>query len=642
MDNYLKNTILALKRDKSYSHLSLNILVIFLLPLFYVSFIQSDQLVNGIWTGKEFYFYFISVIVFLVGLIMLFFNKRELEFSFNMLDASLLAYYFYNIVRLVFTEHIPLYNTRIIQFTFLLLFYFIFKNYFKKLNSNNFAPAYILIIAFLIAGFWQASIGLFQSHNLFGYHSGYFKVLGTFGNPAPYTGFIISVLPFSLGLFLLLDNKSIFTKILKYSGGLTFAVTILVLPATKTRGGWLAALAGILTVLFYKYNLSVKFNTIFNNRIKKLSVSFSIISIIVLLFIGLYQIRPSSAFGRLLIWKVSLTKIIPQNPIFGIGYDCFGQVYNLYQGNYFAEQDRAEFEKYVAGNVKQAHNEYIEQTAELGLIGLLLFVGLLTVSVSKTTYTNQETIKNSKFKIQNHLVVSAKASIIALMVSACFSYPLQILPTLLNFIFLLSIISSISNYKILHTLKIKKALLRFLSVTLLLLLLFFSITEVENYNNQKKWASAVMLSHYQSYDKAISIYENLHCKLNHQGNFLVNYGGVLSLNGQHKEAIKILNEAKSINSDPNLFISLGNSYKETGKIKNAIAEYEIASSIIPHKFYPKYLLAKLYNENGNIKEAKAVAREIIDMNEKISSSATSQIKKEMKELLNNNLPDEAK
>ncbi len=30
------------------------------------------------------------------------------------------------------------------------------------------------------------------------------------------------------------------------------------------------------------------------------------------------------------------------------------------------------------------------------------------------------------------------------------------------------------------------------------------------------------------------------------------------------------------------------------------------------------------------------------MNEKISSSATYQIKKEMKELLNNNLPDEAK
>ena len=52
MNNYLKNKILALKRDKSYSHLSLNILVIFLLALFYVSFIQSDQLVNGIWTGN--------------------------------------------------------------------------------------------------------------------------------------------------------------------------------------------------------------------------------------------------------------------------------------------------------------------------------------------------------------------------------------------------------------------------------------------------------------------------------------------------------------------------------------------------------------------------------------------------------------
>lgn len=551
-----------------------------------------------------------------------------------MADIFLLAYFFYGTIRLIFSEHIPLYNARIITFTFLIIFYFIFKYFLKNFLNSKFTPAHILIITFLAAGFWQASIGLFQSHNLFGYYSGYFKALGTFGNPAPYTGFIISVLPFSLGLFLLLDDKSIYSKILKYAGGFTFAVTLLVLPATKTRGGWLAALAGMLVVLFYKYDLSAKLKIIFNKKYKKLLASFSIISIVVLLFMGLYQIRPSSAFGRLLIWKVS-TDIIADSPLFGIGYDRFGQVYNLYQGNYFAEKDRDEFEKYVAGNVKQAHNEYIETTAELGIIGFLLFIGLLVSIFYKGTFA----IPTSKLIITNsHLLISAKASIIALMISAFFSYPFQILPTFLNFIFLLSIISSIGNYRIIYINRIKNNKQKYLLFIALPLLVLFSIIELENFNNQKKWNEAVILSHYQNYDKAIDIYKELYPKLNYSGNFLVNYGGVLSLNGQHKEAIEILNDGKNINSDPNLYISLGNSNKEMEEIEKAINEYEIASNIIPHKFYPKYLLVKLYKENGEDEKAKALAKEIINMSEKISTTAAKQIKKEMKKLIKENLP----
>ncbi len=634
MDNYLKNKILTLKRDKSYSYLSLNILVIFLLALFYVSFIQSDQLINGIWTGKTFYFYGVCVIAFTLITFNLLFKREAIKLNFNILDISLIAFYLYSVIRLVFTEEVPTYNARIITFTLLLILYFIFKKYFSNYNFNKVAPALFIIIAFLLAGLFQACIGLFQAHNLFGYYSGFFLAYGTFGNPAPYTGFIISVLPFSLGLYLLLEPKNIPTTILKYLGLVTFCATIFVLPVTKTRGGWLAAIGGISVVLFYKYNLSYKIGKILNKPYKKVLTTLLTLALMVVVLGGLYQLRPSSAFGRVLIWKVS-SNIIKEYPIFGIGYDRFGQVYNKYQANYFAEKDRDEFEKYVAGNVKQAHNEYIETTAELGMIGLFLFLGILVSAIFRISNINMNNKnKNSELRIHNSEFLNAsKASIIALMISGFFSYPFQILPTLLNFIFLLSIISTFGNYKTVHSVKIKNSHLKYLSIIVLPLLAFLSITQIDRYNKLIKWNEAVALSHFQSYNKAINIYKDLYPKLKTTGNFLVNYGGVLALNKQYKEAVEILEEGTVINSDPNLFVSLGNSYKGIKKYKNAETNYKIASNIIPHKYYPKYLLVKLYKETKRIEEAKILAQQIIAMKEKISSTATYQIKNEMKKIL---------
>lgn len=607
----------------------LDFLIVFLLcALFGTAFTVSDELVDGVWTAKTFYFYGVCVITFGLVAINLLARKDLLKISFNVLDISLIAFYLYNLIRLFFTKEVPLYNARIIQFTFLLILYFIIKKYFKHLSFDKISPAFFIIVAFLVAGLYQACIGLFQAHNLFGYYSGNFLAFGTFGNPAPYTGFIISVLPFSLGIYLFLDSKNISSIILKYLGLLTFAATIFVLPLTKTRGGWLAAIGGIGVVLFHKYEISTRIKEFLNKTYKKIIVLTLVLSLTGLLSIGLYQIRPASAFGRLLIWKVSTT-IITEYPLFGVGYDRFGQVYNSYQGTYFAEKDREEFEKYVAGNVKQAHNEYIETTAELGIIGFVLFIGVFSTVI----FGSIEYFRNSPQEVNlQNIRIASLSSIAALMISGFFSYPFQILPTQIIFFILLSIITSTGNYIGFQFATIRKSILRIVSFILLLVLAIFSLKEIEGYNNYNKWNSAVVLSHYQLYNKAIKIYEKLYPELNYSGNFLVNYGGVLALNKQYEKAVEVLNKAKNINSDPNLYISIGNSYKGVGEYEEAENAYKIAANIIPHKFYPKYLLAKLYNENGEFKKAKVMAQNILQMDEKISSAATYQIKKEMKEL----------
>ena len=52
--------------------------------------------------------------------------------------------------------------------------------------------------------------------------------------------------------------------------------------------------------------------------------------------------------------------------------------------------------------------------------------------------------------------------------------------------------------------------------------------------------------------------------------------------------------------------------------------------MIPSTVFPKYLLAKLYSENGQHKKAKQIAETILNSEVKVESSATREIMNEMK------------
>ena len=605
-------------------------IVFALCSLFVTAFIVSYNLVDGVNTSKTFYFYGVSVIVFFLGSILLLFRKEPIKLSINKLDVALIAYYLYSVARLAFTSEVPFYNSRIVIFTFLIIYYFIFKSYFKDFTTAKFSPAFLIIISFLIAGFWQACIGTFQMQGLFGYYPSPLGSSGTLGSPNPYSGYIISVLPFAFGLYLLNNENKIYDKILKYTAGVTFFACLVVLPATKTRGGWLAAMGGMLFVFYKKYDLGNRLGLLFNKTYKKLIAATIVILLFGALMACLYNIRPASAFGRLLIWKVS-ANIIADYPIFGIGYDRFGQVYNRYQGEYFAEKDRDELEKYVAGNVTQAHNEYIENITELGIVGLILYLGIFYTIFRKTKPNNIN--KESYYNEESWMVNSAKASVISLVISSCFSYPLQILPIFINFAVILSFISSSKLNIYLIKKRFSKPNSIFL-LTLLILTFYLFINEEQKKNkNYQRWNKILLYSQYQDYAEAIINCEYLYNDLKYSGHFLLNYGGILALNGEYSKAINVLNEAKKINSEPNLFILLANCYKELEEFDDAENNYLIAVNIIPHKLYPKYLLTILYIKNNKKADAIAIAGEIMQIKEKIPSSATKQIKEEIKSIL---------
>lgn len=117
------------------------------------------------------------------------------------------------------------------------------------------------------------------------------------------------------------------------------------------------------------------------------------------------------------------------------------------------------------------------------------------------------------------------------------------------------------------------------------------------------------------------------------GDFLTNYGKALSMAGKHQKAIEVFQQATTYYPNTIVYTALSDSYKETGQIKKAETAYLQSWHMNPSLFYPKYLLAKLYDESGQNEKAVFTANELLQKQAKIESTAIEEIKTEMLEII---------
>jgi hypothetical protein len=409
------------------------------------------------------------------------------------------------------------------------------------------------------------------------------------------------------------------------------------LPATTIRGGWLAVTISTGYLLSIKYGLMQIIKNLFRKTLLKIILIAAICIITTYVSNFLYNIKPDSSFGRLLIWKVSFS-MIQENPLFGLGYDTFGAKYNDYQAKCFAKNERNDYEKLVAGNNRWVFNEFIETTIELGIIGLLIFVLIFSLVIFKR---NSE--ENTFNKDKEYLPIIIPSSIIAILIFSLTGYPFTILPTLINTVFLIAFFSGnirplkevvILNNDLYSAGKLSFPFMKSVYVLLLLAVcILFTYKLSTYYKAYLLLKEAELNSSFQHYDLAIKQYRILYPIMKNNGNFLMNYGGTLSVAGYHNEALRILEGCRKINSELNLYIALGMSYEALGETKLAENSYVKASFMIPNLFYPEYLLEKLYEKTGKFGMAGKLATEIIKAKPKISSTAINEMKEEMKESL---------
>jgi hypothetical protein len=222
----------------------------------------------------------------------------------------------------------------------------------------------IIILLIFFSGIMQTIWGLMQQFDLVSSSSSAFKTTGFFRNPGIYSNYLAVIFPLALSVLLYnkMSNKFLFGM------SVLFVISCLfILPVTMARTSWIGIFFGIIAVLEYRY----KFVKKIVSRKRKSTLTVCIIVGIALTCAGgviLYNLKPESAQGRLLIYKIT-SVICRDHFLKGSGFCTFEREYNLYQADYFASEKTGEKKQWLADNNQVAFNEYLQTFAETGFVG---------------------------------------------------------------------------------------------------------------------------------------------------------------------------------------------------------------------------------------------------------------------------------
>jgi len=212
------------------------------------------------------------------------------------------------------------------------------------------------------------------------------------------------------------------------------------LVLTFTRGSYLAFGMALL-FMFLLFILQEGLSKIFNNH-KKLIIFFLLIVIIAsaIIFIPnplnergtvLYKIKVrtsisqltqgSSIARRIAIWKFTWM-MVEDNPVLGSGLGTFQSNSLRYQAEFFDQDDNRD--KYPYGIADKVHNEYLQLWAELGIIGLMVFLWIIIqYFVSGIRFLK----KGKKHdNMQFALVTGLMGAVMAILIDAVFGFPLHL------------------------------------------------------------------------------------------------------------------------------------------------------------------------------------------------------------------------
>lgn len=409
-------------------------------------------------------------------------------------------------------------------------------------------------------------------------------------------------------------SKKIKTPWFKEIGDyLIFSLVIIgvsVIILTKSRAAILSLFFSTCLFLIYIFN---SFERI-QNIPKKRWFFFTGIIVVASLVVLMYQIRPESANGRLLIWKIALLEMFPENILFGHGIGAFENHYMQYQAQYFEKEIRQNFEILSVSNTPYSFNEFIKLLIEQGSIGLFLFLTILGLVAKK----GKEILFKGKEKT---IIIVPILSLFSLLIFSLFSYPFS--DILIQVIFWINIswISSSVTPRIQFVTK----QINFPKVILIFTLSTSLYLNYNQYKNYELWD----IIRYE--EKKLGDYKKLETKIQHKGLFYQDYASELKKMKKHQDARDILEKAKFFSSSPTLYMQLGRYYGEKHNLlDSAASNYKYVSKALPYKFLPRYRLFRLYDKYSK-KELKCqLSHEILNMPVKKKSKMLDSIISDVK------------
>ena len=558
-------------------------------------FIVSPSLWNQTVAGKYFYFAAVVAVATLVTAYRLF--RRRAAFRICLTDVAV----FCLMAWIGFSCAINRTPSGMNLWIFILLIPLYVTIRASLHDRNMIRPLlWVIMMAVTVEAIW----GLLQLHGVLKSYHSVFAISGSFFNPGPYAGFLACGIP--LALHCLLSGRA---KAEKFLGFACLITAGLILPATMSRAAWLAIVAGGAPVIIRQL------------KIKK-TVLFVFAGIFIVgAFLGLHAFKKSSIDGRLLIWRVS-ANIVSEKPLTGSGLGSFQVRYDGSQADYFLSKKVSEKQRMIADTPEYAFNEYVQITVEHGIIGLLLFLGVIYSLFARSSLDSTiQKFSDSK--------IAVNGSLITFLVFAFFSYPFSMLGLTVLFVVLLAMSASLSQ-------PVERLTSRWsgtIAGILCLVMAGFACVEIlSRYTAYREWKSAQAMYNIGYFEDTIDNYRRLYPKMNRQKQFLFEYARCLSATGKYKAGNEMLVRYLSFGSDPAVYNSMGENYKKMGDYENAEKMYFRASQIVPSRHYPLYLLMNMYKESEQIEKAKNMATILLEKPVKVPSKAITEIQEEAREL----------
>ncbi|WP_343322369.1 O-antigen ligase family protein [Sphingobacterium multivorum] len=357
-----------------------------------------------------------------------------------------------------------------------------------------------------------------------------------------------------------------------------------------SRGTWISLLLS--TIIF----LIVRYRKTHRPIIKKVLVPFLIL--IIPIGIHLYNLKPVSANGRILIWKIS-SGIIKDNPLFGIGEGNFAYSFLNHQHEYFQSLENIKRYGSIISDIRFAFNDILHLLVEDGILGLSIFLLLLFI-VTKMLYS---IIKSSIDPKKRTFAFELLLMLCILILGGLTSYPLSLIPfkAIIVAIFALTVntyLSTVSNNAISTLTKNKTLLLSTISILTSIILIF---NVQRTYCALISWRDSVVYSDHLQLAKL----RELTSVLSNDGYFLYYIGTRYLQNKDYVKAINYFKKAKLLYPHKDVYLQLANANIKMNDIRAAELEYKFLLSSFPNEIDFYSAIAHFYNES---KEYKALEK----------------------------------
>lgn len=494
-------------------------------------------------------------------------------------------------------------NDYIIFLFYFILYFFIRNNLSNKIELKSF------IKIFFLTSFLVSLYTLIQYYGYDPYLKGLPHLSSTIGQKNWISNYLAMIFPIIFSFFLL--EKSERKKIAYF---VVLSVVYATLMICQSRGIWISIIFTAILVIYIIIK-SKLFGIFYKNKrwLVLLLVIFLIITIIYSTdnplnksaitvterAISTFDEQSSSIYARLLMWGTSF-KMIKDKPIFGSGIGTFRMNYLGYQAQYLKKNPN-----YIKYYIKagEAHNEYLQMWAELGIIGLGLFLSIFYF-IYRTVFNFYRKNKNGEDRL---IILSLITGITCFMIHSLFTFALHV-PVLGSIFFIIvgltiayaedcNISEDRANGKIINKINFsinpKIRIISFL-ILIIAMLLLIDLLVIKPYIAEIYYFKGIVNNEKGSYIDAASNFAYA-AQLDPYNGRILHASGTSYFNLMiYDKGENILQRAKKYIVDVNTYDNLGLLYTRLKKYSKAEEEFIQAIYLNPKLTKSHYNLGYLY------------------------------------------------